>query len=54
MYLATKWDTFNNNDNESFDKDIPDADSKKIIQHSFKLKKNIHGKYVSYVWRMRH
>ena len=29
MYLATKRDTFNNNDDDSFDKDILDADSKK-------------------------
>ena len=26
-------------EDNSFDKDIPDADSKKIIQHHFKLKK---------------
>ena len=39
MYLATKWDTFDNTDDDSFDKDILDADSKKIIQHHFKLKK---------------
>ena len=28
MYLAAKLDIFNNNDDDSFDKDIPDADSK--------------------------
>ena len=39
LYLATKLDTFNNTDDTSFDKDIPDADSMKIIQHHFKLKK---------------
>ena len=43
---------FNNNDGDSFDKDIPDADGKKVTHHHFKLKKSIHGKYVSYVWRM--
>ena len=37
VYLATKWDTFNYTDDNSFDKDIPDADSKKIIQHHFKV-----------------
>ena len=31
VYLATKSDTFNNNDDDSFDKDIPDTDSKKVI-----------------------
>ena len=41
MYLPTKRDTFNNNNDNSFDKDIPDADSKKIIQHNFKLEKKI-------------
>ena len=51
--LATKWDTFNNNDDDSFDKDILDADSKKVMQYHFRLKtKNMHRKYVSYVWRM--
>ena len=40
MYLATKWDTFDNAEENSFDKDIPDADSKKIVQYHFKLKKN--------------
>ena len=40
MYLATKRDTFNNTDDSSFDKDIPDADIKKTIQHHFKLKKH--------------
>ena len=39
VYLATEWDTFRNSDDNSFDKHIPDADSKKIIQHHFKLKK---------------
>ena len=38
MYLATKRDNFNNTDDNSFDKGIPDADTKKIIQHHFKLK----------------
>ena len=52
MYLATKLDTFNNTDDTSFDKDIPDSDGKKIIQHHFTLKKNMRGKYMSYVWRM--
>ena len=51
MYLATKWDTFNNTDDNSLDKDITDADSKKIIQHYFKLKK-MHGKYMRRLWRM--
>ena len=32
------WDNLSNTDDNSFDKDIPDADSKKIIQHHFKLK----------------
>ena len=41
MYLATKWDIFDNTDDNSFDKDIPDAESKKIIQHHFKLKKDM-------------
>ena len=40
----------NNTDDNSFDKNISDADSKKIIQHHFKLKKNMHGEYMSYVW----
>ena len=39
MYLATKRDTFNNNDDDSFDKDVPDADSNKVTRHHFKLKK---------------
>ena len=39
LYLATNWETFNNNDDVSFDKDIPDADGKKVIQRHFKLKK---------------
>ena len=52
VYLATKWHTFNNTDDNSFDKDIPDADRKKIIQHYFKLKKDMRGEYMSYVWRM--
>ena len=39
MYLATKGDTSNNNDDDSFDKGIPDVDSKEVIQHHFKLKK---------------
>ena len=34
VYLAI------NNDDDSFDKDIPDAHSKKVIQHHFKLKKH--------------
>ena len=38
MYLATKCDTFHNNDDDSSDKVIPDADSKKVTQHHFKLK----------------
>ena len=53
MYLVTNSDTFNNNDDDSFDKDIPDADSKKVTQHIFIIKTNMHGKYVSYVSRMR-
>ena len=53
VYLATKLDTFNNNDADTFDKCIPDADSKKVIQHHFQNKKiSMHGKYVTYVWRM--
>ena len=40
MYLASKSDTFNKTEDNSFDKDIPDADSKKIIQYHFKLKRN--------------
>ena len=43
---------YNNTDDNSLDKDIPDADSKKIIQHHFKLKKDMRGEYMSYVWRM--
>ena len=39
VYLATKSDAFNKTEDNSFDKDIPDADSKKIIQYHFKLKK---------------
>ena len=39
MYLATKLNTFHNNDDDPSDKDIPDAGSKKVIQHHFKLKK---------------
>ena len=39
-------------DNNLFDKNIRDADSKKIIQHHFKVKQNMHGDYMSYVWRM--
>ena len=50
MYLATNWDTFNNTDKNSLDKDISDADSKEIIQHHFKLKKKHEWKYISYVW----
>ena len=30
---------FNNTEDNSFGKDIPDADSEKITQHHFKLKK---------------
>ena len=41
MYLATKLYTFNNTDDNSFGKDIPDAYGMKIIQHHFKLKKNV-------------
>ena len=33
VYLATKWDTFNNTDDDSLHKDIPDADSKKSEAH---------------------
>ena len=33
VYLATKLGTSGNTDDNSFDKDIPDADSKKVIQH---------------------
>ena len=39
-------------DSNSFDENVPDADSKKIIQHNFKVKKNLRGDYMSYVWRM--
>ena len=49
---GAKLDVFNNNDDDSFDEDIPDADSKKVMQHHFKREINMHGKYVSYVWRM--
>ena len=52
MYLATKWDSFDNTEDNSFDKDIPDVDSKKIVQHHFKLKKNMCGQYMSFVWRI--
>ena len=38
-----------NNDDDSFDKDIPDADSKKVREYHFKLKKDMHGKHMSYV-----
>ena len=31
---------FCSNDDDSSDKDIPDVDSKKVIQHHFKLRKN--------------
>ena len=51
VYLATKWDAFNKTGDNWFDKGIPGADSKKIIQH-FKLKKKRAWKYMSYVWRM--
>ena len=58
MYLATNRHTFNNTDDNSFDKDIPDADSKKIIQHHFKLKKvhawRIHELCVENVKKKRH
>ena len=40
MYLATKSDN-----DKPFDKNIPDADRKKIIQHHFKLKKK-------HAWRL--
>ena len=49
-YLATKLDTFNNNHDNSFDKDIPNADSQKV---HFEPKNIMYGKYVSYVCRMR-
>ena len=39
VYLATKLDTFNKNDDDSLDTDILAADSKKFIQHHFELKK---------------
>ena len=45
-------------DDNSFDKDIPAADSKKIIQHHFKLKKKhawkIHKLCVENVRKKRH
>ena len=41
VYLATKWDNFNNTDDNLFDNDIPDADS-------MKTEKSMHGKYMSY------
>ena len=52
MYLATKWDTFNNTDDNSFDKDITDTDSKKTMQDHFKLKKSVHRKCMTYLWRI--
>ena len=57
VYLATKCDIFNNTNDNSFNKDIPEADSKKIIQH-VKLKKKyawrIHELCVENVWKKRH
>ena len=38
VHLATKSDAFSKTEDNSFDKDIPDADSKKIKQYHFKLK----------------
>ena len=55
MYLATKLGTFNNMDCNSFDKDILDADSKKIIQHHVKLKKTcVENTCVDNVRKKRH
>ena len=49
---------FNNTEDNSFGKDIPDADSEKIIQHHFKLKKmhawKIHDLYVEKMREKRH
>ena len=43
VYLAIKRDAFNKTEDNSFDKDIPDADSKKITHIILNRKKNMHG-----------
>ena len=56
--VAIKSDAFNNTEDNSFDKNIPDADSEKIIQHHSKLKKihawKVHELCVENVRQKRH